>query len=207
MRINSCQSSAPEAQSFLQGFSTRVRASWKSAVAFGTFALLVLVAFAPTAQAIYVEFGASTGPVVEQTVDIEIDGMSVSIIDEVRTISVRNSEYGVSFSYSVNIKTIRFNDEPVMLSSVEFDDPSGQALIEGPDGLVRVHAGDEINQYVSSVQTIGIYDAYIGDTAGAAIGGVNVDIVRPTNAIPEPGAALLFAAGLSAIALRSRRQS
>jgi len=148
------------------------------------------------------------GPATEQIVDIDVNGMSISIIDEIRSVTVRCAECAVSFSfsYSVSVKTIRFNDGPVMLSSVEFTDPNGSALIESADGLERVYAGAEINQFVFSVQVIGLYDAYIGNTAGALVGGVNVDIVRPTDAIPEPGAALLFAAGLSAIAIRSRRQ-
>jgi hypothetical protein len=206
MRISYRQRSATEAPTYFQKLSTRIRASWKSCAAFATFASLVFIALAPTAQAVYVEFSPSAGSATEQIVDIDVDGMSISIIDEVRSISVRGSEYAVSFSYSVSVKTIRFNDGPVMLSSVEFADSSGSALIEGADGLERVYAGAEINQFVSSVQVIGLYDAYIGITAGALVGGVNFDSVRPTNAIPEPGAALLFAAGLSAIAIRSPRQ-
>ncbi len=202
------QSSATEAATNFQKLSTRIRASWKSCAALATFASLAVVGLAPTAQAAYVEFSPSMGPATEQIVDIDVNGMSISIIDEIRSVTMRSAEYAVSFSYSVSVKTIRFNDGPVMLSSVEFTDASGSALIEvdGADGLERVYAGAEINQFVFSVQVIGLYDAYIGNTAGALVGGVNVDIVRPTDAIPEPGAALLFAAGLSAIAIRSRRQ-
>ena len=169
--------------------------------------LLMLVALVPTAQAVYVEFGSAGAPTTNQTVDIEMDGHSISIIDETRVVSVNSNEYGLRLRYNVHLKTIRFNSGPVMLSSVEFDGPGGQAMIDGPDGATRVLAGATVGRYVTSVQTVGFYTASVGNTAGATVGGgVNVDLGRPVSAIPEPNAAMLFAAGMGFVAVTARRK-
>jgi hypothetical protein len=170
-----------------------------------TIALLAF-AFAPTAQAVYVEFGNSTSEATDQTVDIEMNGHSITIIDETRVVRVDAGEYGFRLSYDVHVKTVQFNDGPVMLSSVEFENPNRRARIDGPDGVTHVLAGATVNRYVSSVQAIGYFDAGIGDTAEASSGGVNVDLGRPVSAIPEPNAAMLFAAGMSFVAVSTRRK-
>lgn len=173
---------------------TRAHANWKICLALVAFALL---AFAPAAQAAYAQFGTTVG----QNVDIDIEGKSVTIMTEARNFAVDASAYGVvKMNFSLVFSTIQFNGEPAMLQSVDLAGPNARAIITGPTGTSIVSAGMPINQLASSVSVVSLPSVQVAN-------GVNFDgIGVVASPIPEPSAALLFAAGLSAVGVSIRRK-
>ena len=150
---------------------------------------------ASSAQALHVdlgEVGASDSAISVQT-QTQIQQVSISIFG------------GGTKALAITQKTFEFTDGPIMIHSVSMHGAAGATMIYGPDGMSLVGKRDAefIPRLVAAIQTktfgIGVVRSSVG---------VDIDLDRaPSNPIPEPGAALLFAAGLGAIAVRTKRSA
>lgn len=172
--------------------------------------LLVLVAsacfafFAMTsaAQAIYVGFDPGTRGESNPIIDMRIGDRSISILSGKTQVTINNAEMGIHLSFELDYKTIRFNDGPVALNRIDWKHPGGKLFAQGERGLTAIGQDASLQHLVSSVTSIGSglrLSAY----------GIDVDSVAPpvvTTPVPEPGAALLFSAGLLAVGVQARRQ-
>ena len=167
-------------------------------------ACLVTVAscllLASSASALYVDTAAPVGS--GSTLDLQIEGHSISVLDEIKTIEIRSDDHGIRLRFKVAFKTIEFNDGPVLLDRFDFAGGTGRAVATSSAGPMVVVGGRSVNQMVSRLRIAGRSNV-------AAARGLHVELQRPiasSQPIPEPGAALLFAAGLAAVGAAGRRK-
>ena len=187
---------------------------------------------AANAQAIYVDFADYQGAASGNRADIDVGGHSLTITSQPTRFDLSISRAGLGVSCtngfwrcltnsSTQIDaewneqiTITFNDGPVVLNEVYLSRLySGEvAVVEAGsfETAVRGRGGWWQNASNAAVGLGGIEVTEIvisarGWFSDVAVRGIDFDVYEPTNAIPEPQAALLFAAGLGLVALRRRR--
>jgi hypothetical protein len=172
---------------------TKIRLRWQHLAA---ISVLAFFSMATAAQALYVRFDAApdvTAPVV----DVQVDGLSLSIISGTTQVRIRNAEKGLNLSFALDYKTIRFNGGPVQLNRIDWNNPAGKLFARSASGPARIDQDSPFRRLVSSVTSVG---------PRRALGARGFEVTRVSNPIPEPGAALLFSAGLLAVGVHSRRQ-
>ncbi len=154
-----------------------------------------------SASALYVDTSAPVGS--SSSVALRIGDHSISVLDEIKTIEVRSDEHGIRLRFKVAFRTIDFDDGPVLLDRVDFEAGAGRAVATSAhDGPLIVTGDRSVNRMVSQLRVAGRSNVL-------AARGIHVDIQRPiatTAPVPEPGAALLFAAGLLAIGVGTRQR-
>lgn len=186
-------------------FSAEMTLRFLGRRALATSAAVALLGFASSAQALYVSFDAAA-PTTDAGVDLMIDGQSVTITTEKKIHHVATHGLGFSVAAAWDEKVITFNDGPVALTTVVFDaSTGGKAILTGLNGeTLAVGSGDVFEPLlVEKVARMEILGG-VGLPTGIVIDSVPQPI--PTNPVPEPGAALLFGAGLSAVAASGRRR-
>lgn len=160
-----------------------------------------LLLAASSSQALSVDLsGIPTG-----TTNLDVDGFSLT---------VKSRDYGF-----VPLKqlSITFNDGPVSLNSVDvlFPNRGGIVLanLMGDYSLISARAPGVVSIDAGGVQGTRVSTLSFGrgvqiqriDFDIVSVGGVDVQPrPTPTSPIPEPGAALLFSAGLGLVAMRQR---
>ena len=186
---------------FLRGrhSSTRRQTSTRAWIA----GLLVsgLLLAASSSQALSVDL-SSIG---SGTTNLDVDGFSL-------TVQSRNSRF-----VPLEQLSITFNDGPVSLNSVDvlFPDGGGIVLADlmGEVSLIGAREAGLVSIDGGGIQ--GTRVATLAFGRGVQIQRIDFDIVSvggvdvgpkptPTSPIPEPGAALLFSAGLGLVAIRQR---
>ena len=155
------------------------------------WAVCGFLGLASSAQAVYVELGDNGAhPAISVQTETHMEQISISIFG------------GGTTTFEVTRRVFEFTDGPIMLRSVTIQGASAPTLLQGPDGTTLLTKKDAewVPRLITAIETktFGI------NGVRAKIG---VDIAPPSSPIPEPGAALLFAAGLGAVAARTRRSA
>jgi hypothetical protein len=153
-----------------------------------------------TATALYIDTATPLGS--SSTLDLQIEGHSISLLDEIKTIEVRSDDHGIRLRFKIAFKTIEFEDGPVLLDRFEFASGVGRAVATSSDGPLIVAGGRTVNRMVSRLRVAGRPNVL-------AARGIHVELQRPiasSQPIPEPGAALLFGAGLAAVGAAGHRK-
>ncbi len=193
MLVGQSQSSSAVKRSAFALAGESLRASMKSGLALCSLVVLALFVSASTAQALYVEM-SSAG-------DFDVSGQSISI-DQSMTSKQMSGVGGSSWEIALAVTTVTFNDAPVMLSALDFGEDTGKAIVNSVDCVSLVYSDAAMDLMVSSITFIEIG----GPSAWTTASGFDITVTTTTQAIPEPGAALLFAAGLMAASVITRRK-
>ena len=152
------------------------------------------LALASSAQAVYVELADDGSyPAMSVRTETHMQQVKISIFG------------GGTMDFEVTKTVYEFTDGPVMLRSVTFPDPSAPIMINGLDGTTWLTKKDAewVPKLITSIET----ETFGTHTAQSKIG-VDIDPTQsPSSPIPEPGAALLFAAGLGVVCARTRHSA
>lgn len=154
----------------------------------------VLLLTAGSAQAIYVDLSADTS----HASDASAYRFHTQRISDKIDIDVLG---GGSTFLSRKLKVIDF-DESVVLNSIDMEGFGKVAKVYTDDGIHVIKRSEDLELLRVHRIELTIWD--FGDWAEHAIG-IDVDLPGvPSQAIPEPGAALLFGAGLVTIGVARR---
>ncbi len=189
-----------------------------------------------SAQAIEIGFDRDLSTARDGTRSFEIDGRSITIVTRSRELSFRGFLSPERMRMRIVSQTIRFDDGPVALNEILGDGTRRAALrAMDENGRIRIvtnrttaGSGAVVTQLTLTRPFRtgpGASQRHPRRHLSAAlrpsplrIGGVTgVDVrwlddreaitrVPPTNPVPEPGAALLFATGLAATGLHTKRR-
>jgi len=142
------------------------------------------------------------------TTHLDVDGYSL-------TVSASSSRF-----LPLEQLSISFNDGPVSLNSIDVLFATGQGFVlanlMGDTALIYAQEGPGVVTYdAGGVQGTRIATLSFGrdiqiqsiDFDIVSVGGVGGQDPGPTSPIPEPGAALLFSAGLGLIALQRKERA
>ncbi len=151
-----------------------------------------LLALTSSAQAVYVEL-ADDGAYHEMSVrtETQIQKINISIFG------------GGTMDFAVTKNVYEFTDGPVMLRAVMIQGSSAPIMLNGLDDTTWLTKNDAewVPKLITSIET----DTFGFHAAQSKIG-VEIDPMQsPSSPIPEPGAALLFAAGLGVVSAGTRR--
>ena len=152
------------------------------------------LALASSAQAVYIEL-ADDGAYSAMSVRTETNMQKINI-------SIFG---GGTMDFAVTKTMYEFTDGPMMLRSVLIQGASAPVALDGLDGTTWLTKKDAewVPKLITSIET----ETFGTHTAQSKIG-VDIDPTQsPSSPIPEPGAALLFAAGLGVVCARTRHSA
>ncbi len=162
---------------------------------------IAALALAPTAQALEIGFGDSgstaVSPSIVVTTDVRHQKLKIDIFG------------GGTMDFSTIVRTVEFTDGPIQVNDIR-----KQGLVDlrikelGDDFIKKLPLENDGPLFLEELK---VKTLDIAGLQGDVI--LDVDDVQPIvrqigtpgSPVPEPGAALLFGAGLAAVALRSRR--
>ena len=186
---------------------------------------------AANAQAIYVDFADYQGAASGNRADIDVGGYSLTITSQPTNfdLAISNAGLGVSCtngfwrcltnsSTQIDAEwneqiTITFNDGPVVLNEVFLSRIyRGEVAVVEAGAFETAVRGRGFRRHTTNaivglggIEVTEVTISARGWFSDVAVRGIDFDVFEPTNAIPEPQAALLFAAGFGIVALRRRR--
>jgi hypothetical protein len=158
------------------------------------WAVCGLLALASSAQAVYIELsGDGVYPAMSVRTETNMQKINISIFG------------GGTMDFEVTKTVYEFTDGPMMVRSVLIQGASAPVTLDGLDDTTWLTKNDTewVPKWITSIET----EAY-GTFATQSKIGIDIDPTQsPSSPIPEPGAALLFAAGLGVVCARTRHSA
>ena len=147
---------------------------------------------------------ASASSPVELADDGAYSAMSVRTETNMQKINI-SIFGGGTMDFAVTKTMYEFTDGPMMLRSVLIQGASAPVALDGLDGTTWLTQNDTEwdAKWITSIET----ETY-GTFGTQSKIGIDIDPTQsPSSPIPEPGAALLFAAGLGVVCARTRHSA
>jgi len=151
---------------------------------------------ASAGQAIVIDFDQfNDSPISE--IDVDLDGHAAKIKTELREVDFQITANGPIRKLKYIAQTIEFVNGPMEVTGVRLERLAKKGFLMGDDAWMKID-GDDLTG-TRRVQKITRFQ--MGEFLGLKPADTQPPIANP---VPEPGAALLFAAGLTAIGATRR---